>query len=301
MTDRQKLAGLTLFQILLILLGFAAFLGVKITYQKYFLVSSFKDDLKASIRENRKFRSQKFVVAGALFPLILVAGRNAASLFYRAGRRKRQIKRDMKATILLNRLQAGHHEAFTLYLRSFAEEEKMSRKKGLGWFLFFEGDIYLLDRESIELMISAEVNADFPMIAMGRPGEKLGAGRLPAVDADWEALILFLMERATLIVTIPSTSKGVIWEMEILSGRYPEKSIYVMPPKKYYARSAVSAEQHWQSTREALLFRGIFLPEYSKRGALFMLGSDNRVAHSCDFEKRFGGTRLNELLSLRNA
>ncbi len=302
MTAKQRIVWLTVLQVTMVIVGVSTLMAVKQFYQSFVLVPSFRDALRDDIMGKEKLRatSPRIIFPWLALPLVLIVGRNCASIFYRAGRKKRQLERDLKAVLLLDRLQQGYEEPFSLYLRSFSQEEKLKRRKGVWWYLLLEGDFFGLDRETLELMISSEVRRNYPMIALGRPGEKLGAGRLPSTDADWEALALLLMKQAKVIFIVPSTSDGVIWEMDRLNG-YREKTIYLMPPTKYYHGDAASAENHWRATQHTFIQRGIFLPAYSKKGALFMLNEQGGVARQSLFEARLGGSRTYEFISLIGA
>lgn len=294
MTAKHRIIWLTVLQMMMVIVGFCTFLVIKQYYQRFVIISSFREALKDEISGKEKLRatSPRIMLPWLALPLVLVVGRNSASIFYRAGRKKRQIKRDIKAVLLLDRLQQGYEEPFSLYLRSFSQEEKLKRRKGFWWYILIEGDIFGIDRETLDLMISSEVRDSYPMIALGRPGEKLGAGRLPSTDTDWQALILLLMERAKVIFMVPSISKGVIWEMEILSRHYYEKTIYIMPPPKYYYGAAESVEEYWLEAQREFIPSGIFLPLYIKQGALFMLDEQGRVDRSSLFDIRFGGSNM---------
>lgn len=245
----------------------------------------------------RERSSLWMIIPWLALPLVLIVGRNCASAFYRVGRKKRQIKRDIKAALLLDRLQHGQQERYSLYLRSFAQEEKLKRRKGIWWYVLIEGNIFDIDLETHELMIASELRLSYPMITLGRPGEELGAGRLPSTDADWEALALLLIEQASAILIVPNASKGVIWEMERLKN-YHEKTIYIMPPIKYYDGDAGSAEGHWQEAQREFTHRSIHLPAYSSKGALFMLDEQGRVARTLRFANLLGGSNVRRLVSL---
>lgn len=84
--------------------------------------------------------------------------------------------------------------------------------------------------------------------------------------------------------------------MENLSRYYYEKTIYIMPPTKYYHGAAEGAEKHWLETRREFMHRGISLPEYNQEGALFMLDEQGRVTRTSLFEARFGGSRVHDFI-----
>lgn len=287
---------------LIVMVGFGCLLAVKQLYQSCVLAPSVTRAVRESVMSDimGKARPQptalRIMLPWLALPLVFILGRNCASIFFRAGRRKRQIKRDIKAGLLLERLRQGCKESFSLYLRSFAQEEKLKRRKGVWWYVLREGNILGIDQETLDLTLSAEVRSSYPMITFGLPGELVGAGRLPVTDAEWQPLILMLMKHAKVIFIVPGTSKGVIWEMETLNRHYHEKTIHIMPPTKYYQGAMKDAEKHWYATRQALIPRGLFLPVYDWQGALFMLDGQGSVARSSSFEAPFGGNHVRELI-----
>jgi hypothetical protein len=282
---------------MIVAVGIGAFIAVKQVYQRYVIIANFRDALRDDVMGKTRMQptSPRICLPWLALPLALIAGRNAASVFFRAGRNKRQIKRDLKAALLLERLQEGRKESFSLYLRSFSQEETLKRKKGIWWYLFLEGDIFGIDKETLDLLISSEVRRRYPMIAIGRPGDKLGAGRLPSSDSDWETLALLLMKEAKVIFIVPGTSRGVAWEMMNLKG-YFQKTIYIMPPVKYYYGDKEEAEKHWSATQQEFVQHGFFFPDYDSKGGLLMLDESGRIAKSVPFENFLGGSRINELV-----
>lgn len=175
---KEQLIKLTLLQWAMIVLGFLVFLLIKQIYQQQIVVEAFRQDLRESIVahiEGRKYApsySRSYWSLLAL-PLILVTGRNAASIFYRASKKRRQVKRDIQASLLLRNLYSESESDFSLYLRSFSDEKKLRRKKSLWWYIFLEGDLFGLEWETVELKLSHVVRKSFPMIAIGAQGRAI--------------------------------------------------------------------------------------------------------------------------------
>lgn len=299
MTTRNKLVWLTIFQAAMIVVGIGVLVLIKTSYQRLVIVKSFREALAQEVMGKKSFHptSPAVILPWLGLPLALIAGRNVASLFYRAGRKKRQIKRDLRADLLVAKLGRGANEPYCLYLRSFSAETKLRRKKDIWWFIFLEGDIFGIDRETLDLLISAELRRSYPVVALGRPGDRLGAGKLPSTDADWQDLIVLLMSRASLILMTPSTSVGVLWEASHVRAHHSAKTIYVMPPPSYYRKFAPEVERHWQETQSSLRSQGVFLPSYDPKGAFFTLGLDGRPGNTVPFGSVFGGTNLRDLIA----
>ncbi|MBF0589769.1 MAG: hypothetical protein HQL53_11640 [Magnetococcales bacterium] len=220
---KWQLFKLTLLQGAMIVLGFIVFLSVKSIYQQHIMNEAFSEDLRKSIiadfegREHAP-KNSRFILSLIALPLILVIGQNAASLFFRASKKRRQTKRDIKARMLLRSFYGGSVRDFSLYLRSFSDDNRLRRKKSIWWYIFLEGDLFAHEWESIELKLSQVVRNSFPMISVGAARKSLGSGKLQSSDTkgEWKELASLLMDKASIIFVIPSTTKGVLWEIEQL-------------------------------------------------------------------------------------
>jgi hypothetical protein len=90
---------------------------------------------------------------------------------------------------------------------------------------------------SFEEALAAKLAAYGPVIAIGRPGEKvapLGAARLWVPDHSWQARVEELLHGCRLVVMIVGEIKGedgLAWEVgRLLSMEEPEKVVLVVPP-----------------------------------------------------------------------
>jgi hypothetical protein len=107
-----------------------------------------------------------------------------------------------------------------LYLRSFLDED-VTAKSGGGFTTATE-----------EEQLADVLGAIGPVVAIGRPGEELpelGAARLYAADADWQATVADLMERAGLVVLRAGDSPGLWWEVRAAARVPPERLVFVIP------------------------------------------------------------------------
>ncbi|HEX2208249.1 MAG TPA: hypothetical protein VHG93_11255 [Longimicrobium sp.] len=286
MDTRRRIFWLNLQQTLVVLIGFGVFIGIRRLFERAAFDAWF--DATARVSAERIVTGEEVKTfwetpVGAALPVlgllvIFVLGRNAASVFYRAGRERRQIKRNLKAELLLERLKQGSDEPFSLYLRSFAHDG-FTRRKGFWWYVLAEGDVSLIDRETLELLISQRMRMRCPMIALGPPGDKLGAGRLATSEAEWKEITLFLMDRARFIFIVPGASEGVLWEIRHLARDHYAKTRYIMPPAKFMG-DAARAEELWDEARLPCIPRGIDLPRYDPRGAQLIMDANGRVAET---------------------
>ena len=167
---------------------------------------------------------------------------------------------------------------FYLYLRAFETTGKLNvplylrvRRKCV-W-------VYQrLVTDDLESYTSLSVRSIAPLIALGRPGESIGAGRILDDTAHWQADIVTLMHRSKGIVLIPSDRPGTLWEMDTLKreGLF-SKVVFVMPPR---TTGEYDTSARWEAARKAMAVHGLEAPEHQARGMLFRLDSDGRLARA---------------------
>jgi hypothetical protein len=190
-----------------------------------------------------------------------------------------QTDNDREARRIMDALRADPQAAvkkFYLYLRAFESTGKLRvplflrlRKFSLGMFQTLTNDT--------ESYVSSSVRRIGPLVAMGLPGEAVGAGRILAQDSCWTAEILLLMKRAEAIFLVPSDRPGTLWEMttlrdEGLLGRV----IFIMPPR---ARGQNDILHRWESARQALNSLAIETPVHQPDGLMFEVSPDLKVSN----------------------
>jgi hypothetical protein len=97
---------------------------------------------------------------------------------------------------------------FCLYLRAFESTGKLHvplylrvRRKCV-WVA------QRLVTDDLESHVSLSAGRRAPLVALGKPGEAIGAGRIFTDDATWQADIATLMRRAKGILIVPSDRDG---------------------------------------------------------------------------------------------
>ena len=121
-----------------------------------------------------------------------------------------------------------------------------------------------------------------PLIALGRPGEAIGAGRIQTRDEMWQADILRLLDAASFILLIPSHRQGTLWEIDRLKERCLfGKTILVMPPELRIEDCRYS--EIWSRAVKALDENGVYLPEHFSQGLLFQLDDRGRLLKHAPF------------------
>lgn len=145
-----------------------------------------------------------------------------------------------------------------IYLRSFQHDKKGSgsaagsRVWG-GWAALF-------DLKTIEERLAEALTPIGPVIAIGKPGEKLpalGAARLYVGDDEWQDTIRTLMGRAKLVVLLLGDTPGFWWELERSVKELPPERLALIVPfrKKRYDAFREQAASHFAHA----------LPDYSTR------------------------------------
>ena len=207
------------------------------------------------------------------------------SLFFGLRAEKMQDVRDESARSLLDDqirgVRRGEIPVFFLYLRSFSSTGKLHVKSHGGWFslptprLFLEGEF-----TDLEVALGRALEPAGPLIALGLPGEHVGAGRIKSEEEGWKDDVRLLAKKAQAIFVVPSDHPGTIWEIEWLkSKRQLKKTIFIMPPKSRGSpRSDFDIRTEWQKAAESLQSLGIAVPEYDKKGMVLTVGGDGGVA-----------------------
>jgi hypothetical protein len=201
---------------------------------------------------------------------------------------KLQNARDQESATLSASLGAapGTGQNFALYLRPFTVTKNIPTSLPGTHYTDSEFD-GVLDFEAI---LQDAVQAIMPLVALGRPLETYGAGRILTGDEDWQSKIIPLMQAARIIFIIPSHRPGTLWEINhITENRLLEKCIFIMPPEGavrwtrgpeqdwQYDEPLVNQSGDWETTRQTLEELGLHLPSYEQTGALFTLDGSGRL------------------------
>lgn len=115
-----------------------------------------------------------------------------------------------------------------VYLRSFNSDAEGAF--GAASFLPFG----LSDLVSEEEYLAKALNDIGPVIAIGRPGEKLpqlGAVRKYVKDEHWQSEVSKLLENSRLVVIRIGLSKGILWEIDACMKLLKPKQLVLMVPK----------------------------------------------------------------------
>ncbi len=190
------------------------------------------------------FAQPPLVCAMAAIPV----GAVAASVRMWELKRKQRV-RDNDAADILNRLERGEKPRFSLYLRTFGVTGNLPLEQSSEAERLLFGQPHL----DFERLLAHAAESDAPLVALGKPEEHVGAGRILTDDATWEQKILRLAEHAVNIFVIPSSRPGTAWEIDMIvcNGLW-SKTVFLMPP----ALSEPLARA-WDADRDRLAAAGV--------------------------------------------
>jgi hypothetical protein len=163
-----------------------------------------------------------------------------------------QRARDQRAVQIYDRIRAGEPErqlpSYSLYLRPFTSTARariplrsavLKRSVSEPTMGVFDPELGKTTRYKrhvtfgdFETELAALVEADAPLIALGKTGEQIGAGRIRSDDKDWITSFERLAEHAIVIFLMPSIHEGTQWEIKRIrdDAQLLRKTILYIPP-----------------------------------------------------------------------
>ena len=190
----------------------------------------------------------------------------------RVGRLRRvQVEKDRLAREISNILNAEDFiekdlpTDFALYLRAFMTTNK-----------------FIMNGMDLETILAYSIAPTLPVIALGQPGEHLGAGRIQTSDEHWQEEIIRLFENAKLIIIIPSHREGTLWEINNLKQRnYLQKTVFIMPPEMNFYGKPYS--ETWNKAVTSAAACGVALPNHFPKGLIFKLNDAGCLINHAPF------------------
>jgi hypothetical protein len=217
-----------------------------------------------------------------------------------------QRRRDKLAQYTIERMNtqfaAKKTKPFVLYLRGFSMDNNLgdgrstpvalippmhSRFQERKWAIFnnegFDHLIADLLSEDAETLIHKACGSDFLLLALGKPGDAIGAGRIATPDKDWIEIFQAVAEKADVIVVVPASSSGTIAEIKYIVERsFLSKTVFIEPNKvrSFYDSNFSSITnnyfQEWEKTR-SLLAGIIDFPPHAGVDQVFFYESPNVI------------------------
>jgi len=224
-------------------------------------------------------------VGVAVFFLFIVSISGLCAIFFNyLARRLGQKSYDISSSQLYSEIVAGEHREFSIYLRPFYITNKVYEQGVVVPLL--SPTAYLRDPSyRLEIQLVKALRPVGPVIALGRPGEAIGVGRVLTSEQTWKPVVAKLMGEARYIICVPSGRPGTLWELgEIFNRGFQPKAIFVMPPASRVGlfRKPVGIEADWAELVTAMRPSGVYFPSYNPKGSLFIFDSSSRIK-SADF------------------
>lgn len=168
----------------------------------------------------------------------------------------RQKRRDDYALSVFNALELGTIQEFAVFLRPFYLTGQIAQT--VESFGSDSTTTYGFEAEMIGAL--AEL---MPAVALGRPGEAIGVGRIRTDDSSWKTAAAELMSRASLILCVPSAHQGTAWELEqIVQNGYLAKTLFFMPISISSFSSLQQQREDWNLVVEFMGRYGVSFPRY---------------------------------------
>lgn len=191
-----------------------------------------------------------------------------------ASRDRQQAMRDTNKLAdwtLENALAAGNRGEplpTMLYLRPFELTDQMHFKNpqpaGMMTPEYYSQDATL----DLETLLAEELMMSTPLVALGEPGEHVGAGRLFSCEEDWRQSVQTMAHAVNRILILPSANAGTQWELQWLrNANLFGKCYFLMPPDPDNYDSDMA--KYWSDTAKQLKEIGIDLPNYNPQGQIY--------------------------------
>jgi hypothetical protein len=138
--------------------------------------------------------------------------------------------------------------------------------------------------DELEHIVARAAGPMCPLVALGKPGEALGAGRFTATDERWKQIVELLISKAALLIVVPSAHAGTIYELRfIVSNGLLSKTAFIMPDIYGYG-------EEWKAV-QAAVGGDLCLPTYRNNGGVFYYDSAGHVVLGTINWKRRGCLR----------
>jgi hypothetical protein len=221
------------------------------------------------------------IVGGSAYLYRFLAIR-VSRLLYSVNQRRAHNRRSDLASSVLSDLSAGIHRSFCLYLRPFITSRGLRVPNSRFGSKFFPSiDKFYGRRIDLETVYAMSLeHQEYPLIAIGETGFKLGAGKVPSSDEEWRTVFARLSQHATLIIMVPLPKPSTLWEIDYMFAHRSilEKSLFVMPMR---LRSLVPErlERYWEEVRDRMFEQGIQLPELNPYGGFIFFRDGGTTMH----------------------
>lgn len=175
---------------------------------------------------------------------------------------------------------------FALFLRGFRTDRKLPAAAPPASEHVEQGSEY----DDWQVLLTRALYPDLPLVGVGRSDEK-GALNVAVEDADWMDSVRRLVEKATLVIVIPASSEGAVWEMALLkdSGSLA-KTVWIRPSTIVQGSSNKNViESHWCDAASRASELGLNFPPTPspvEDALLFQLNEEGEIHKSTVVDTR---------------
>jgi hypothetical protein len=192
-----------------------------------------------------------------------------------------QRARDIDAQKIFERLQRNEAPPrYAVYLRPFSSTNQIDTVAVSAMMSGIGGSAlgFSVTRFELEQQIERATRPLGPLVCLGEGLEHVGAGRLEVSDEAWREAVLSLCAKAALIVMLPSSRPGTLWEIEhILDTDAVTRTVFIDPPNSVLSdKRRYDQAGEWRAVRDAFAARGFELPADNKVGRLLFFGPDRK-------------------------
>lgn len=136
--------------------------------------------------------------------------------------------------------------------------------------------------QPVELMLAKAMEPSSQLVGLGRARDFRGIGVFSTEDSGWQAIAAALIDQATLIVVVPGSSEGMLWEFEYLakSEANMRKTVFLVPP---HGSPNLDIQTVWTEAKAAFRAVGWSCPKATNEGIWFKLGVDGQVIETAEY------------------
>ena len=212
--------------------------------------------------------------------LLMLCGKILSWLSSLWQQRRRNRRAGALLNDVLNHKKAGDNTETVLFLRPFSTTGRLTvanpKRRRLPILPSYFARENTLE---FETLLSEALEPGLSLIALGRPGEHIGAGRIIASDSDWKDVFQRLALHTRWIVLIPSDEGETRWEVEwLVSHGLLNKVVFLMPPQ--LRPGGIDIQEYWNRVRDGLKSAAVDLPAYTPAGQFLRLGAGGRFFRS---------------------
>jgi len=170
------------------------------------------------------------------------------------------------------------NKSYSLVLRSFSDKTPLEAP---GSFSINSGNEYSsitwVEGSSILTNLTKALSKIGPVAVLGEmkfsnKGDIARASEISSTDKDWKCKIDKLAKGANLIILVPSSSKGVVWEIKyLLENNMLEKTLVFMPNPlvNNFESNEMALLEYWGNLAKELKQHGLYLPDYEGAGCFY--------------------------------